>query len=580
MSPLDWLIVVALNAPVIVYVLLRSSRTETSRDWFLAGRTLPWWIVGLSMYATAIDSSDMVVDSGGAYQFGVSMFVVNWIGIVGGWLLLAHWIGLPMYRAGMYTNAEYLEARFGLAARVISVLVQVLFRTMVLALLAKSMFLTLAIVLALSAAAAWAIVFTIALVATLYTVTGGLKAVAVTDAMQSFVMILASVIIFCLVFNRVGGWSGVERRLDRSSKQNAAALMHVGRPRIEQVNARALSDVEVSGQLLLGGELSDSQQTIVHRSPAWIIFLNLVIAGMAYAVVNHTQSMRMFGARSEWDFKMSAVLAGVVLIVVTFFNLSLGVMGRALYPTAQSLPLEESLQTVDAIFPVLVRDLAVSGLRGVMIAGIMAASFSTYDSIGSTLSALLTRDIYARLIVRHRGDRHYLAVGRWLTPVIIFGSFAYLPWISGGMFNFYLEMVATFVTPLLVLYLLGALTPVARCSGTLGLIAGVGVGVWSLIARSVAARYGVALLPRPLLEPLAAAPLSTGATAAVMLLASGFAGWVPRDERLRQIEVWSDASDQPAPRPEEPSTRYQNMPAWAGLAILAVGLYLTFVVFW
>ena len=113
MTTLDWIIVLALNGPVILFALLKSGGTKTSKDWFLAGRTLPWWIVGLSLYATLVDSTDLVVDSGATYGGGVKFYLINWIGCVAGWLLLAHRIILPMYRSGMYTNAEYLESRFG-----------------------------------------------------------------------------------------------------------------------------------------------------------------------------------------------------------------------------------------------------------------------------------------------------------------------------------------------------------------------------------------------------------------------------------------------------------------------------------
>jgi SSS family solute:Na+ symporter len=135
MSFLDWTIVLAVNGMIIAFGILRSNETKTSADWFLAGRTLPWWIIGLSLYAPVIDSSDLVADAGGPYAVGISYLVTNWVGVVVGWFLLAHFIAPQMYRAGMYTNAEYLEARFNLATRVVSAIVQALYRMLVLGLL-------------------------------------------------------------------------------------------------------------------------------------------------------------------------------------------------------------------------------------------------------------------------------------------------------------------------------------------------------------------------------------------------------------------------------------------------------------
>ena len=100
MSLFDWVLVLVLNGPIIGYGFLRSRDTKTSADWFLAGRSLSWWVVGLSLYATAIDSSDLVADSGGTYVLGFSYFVTNWVGVVVGWVLAAHFIVLTMYRPG------------------------------------------------------------------------------------------------------------------------------------------------------------------------------------------------------------------------------------------------------------------------------------------------------------------------------------------------------------------------------------------------------------------------------------------------------------------------------------------------
>ena len=135
MTFLDWLLVLVLNGSIIAYGLYLSRGVQSSADWFLAGRTLPWWLVGISMYATAIDSSDLVADSGGTYTLGFSYFVTNWVGVVGGWALAAFVVLPSIYRAGSYTNAQYLEARFGPAVRVICALIQVQYRTLVLAII-------------------------------------------------------------------------------------------------------------------------------------------------------------------------------------------------------------------------------------------------------------------------------------------------------------------------------------------------------------------------------------------------------------------------------------------------------------
>ena len=93
---------------------------------------------------------------------------------------------------------------------------------------------------------------------------------------------------------------------------------------------------------------------------------------MAYSIVNHEQSMRLFAAKSAWDMKMSVVVAGFLMIGMSFFNLMMGILGRALFPTRESLPVVESLQqTADAVYPVLVRDFTSTGFKGIVVAGLV-----------------------------------------------------------------------------------------------------------------------------------------------------------------------------------------------------------------
>jgi SSS family solute:Na+ symporter len=584
MSPIDWTIIAVLNGSVIVHALLTAKRSESSGDWFLAGRTLPWWIVGLSAFATAIDSSDIVADSGGVYTLGIAYFVTNWVGTVGGWVLLAHCIALPMYRAGMYTNSEFLEARFGPMARVLSSLVQVQYRTMVLANISTTLFLTFAVVGGLEREAWWA-VGVIALLATAYTVRGGSRSVALADVLQSAVMLTASIILFTVVWNAVGGWQGIESKLAEHDASLPAHMLHVGGERIETADVRGSSEQDVMRRLLLGGEYDEERQVITRHTPAWLACLSFILVGMAYSIVNHEQSMRLFGAKSAWDMKMSVVVAGVLLIGITFSNLMMGIMGRALFPSREVLPVAESLrQTADAIYPILVRDFTSVGFKGIVIAGLLAAAISTYAGIGAAMSALLTRDVYARLIARDRDDAHYVRVGRWMTLGVMAGSFLYVPFLlEQGMMMFYLDLVATFVVPLLTVYLMGVFTRVHRKSGTIGLLAGVAYGVWRLIAGKVATSAGVAIMPAWMQDSFAAYPISLLITAGTMVLVSLALGFEPRAQLLHaEAEGWLRRSQLQAQRGEHSldAPRSNLLPIVLGIGVVGLGAVLSFVVFW
>ncbi len=584
MHLIDWLLVVALNGPVVIYGLLRSRDTKTSADWFLAGRSLPWWIVGLSLYATAIDSSDLVADAGGTYALGMRYFVLNWVGMIVGWVVGAHFVVLPMYRAGMYTNAEYLEARFGPAARVLSVFVQVQYRTMVLGILAVTLYLVLAIVCGWGIHAWWAVVG-IALLATIYTALGGLRSVVFTDAIQTIIMLIASLALFWVCWHNIGGWSGLESALEKHEPGLARQMLHIGSDTIEYTSLDGKSPEVIDRLLLLGGSHDTNKKLIVHRTPAWVTAIAFVIFGLSYSIVNHTQSMRMFGSRSEWDLKMSVVVASVILLVTTFTNLMVGVIGRAMYPDPHLMPIEASLQVRDSIYPLLVRDLTSTGLKGLVVAGVIAAILSTFDSIGATLSALLVRDVYARLFVPDKEDLHYLRVGRWLTPVIIFGSFLYVPFLQQekGMLLFFVELAGAFVIPLLTLYLMGIFTRVHRRSGVIALIVGVCYGSLRLLSPWIAKTWGIVFLPDFLLNHYNSYIASMILTAGTMVALSVVLGWETRGKLLHKESGGWLRSSQLQVSQEKPLTitpRNELWPVLLGICVVGAGLVVSFGIFW
>ena len=87
MTGLDWFIVIIINGSIVLWGLVLARGTQRSVDWFLAARGLPWWIVGLSMFATAVDSGDYVAVVGGAYNYGLTNLTAWWIGLPLGWFL-------------------------------------------------------------------------------------------------------------------------------------------------------------------------------------------------------------------------------------------------------------------------------------------------------------------------------------------------------------------------------------------------------------------------------------------------------------------------------------------------------------
>ena len=512
MTPLDWLIVIVANGAIVVYGLYLARGTTTSYEWFLAAKGLPWWIVGLSMFATAVDSGDYVAVVGGAYTFGLSNLTSWWMGIPIGWFVVSYFVFLPLYRGGMFTNAEYLEHRFGPAVRLLSALIQVQYRTNVLGNIAFSLYLTFSILTGWGAATWWFVVG-IALASAAYTAAGGLKSVAVTDALQSVGMFLAALILWVVLWNFVGGWSGLEDRLAAIDPGLVGSMMHVG--------GRSEPGV-----------------------PAVLVIFGWIVAHTAYSVVNHSQAMRLLAARSEWDMKMAAFLASVVLAAVMWFNITLGILGRAVFP---------DLAMVDQVYPKLVQDFLSPGLIGIVVAGVLAGGISTYDSIGSSIAAVFTRDIYARFFVKTREDAHYLTVSRYATFGVIALSFGYIPFLGSGMVALYLRLTSVAVIPLFTVYMMGTLTRVHRRSGAVGLLVGIAYGISSFLGD----RLGLDL-PVWWTNTWWAYLWSIALTSSAMLISTLYWGWAKKED-LRNL-VYSSRGEVDAetisaePTPAEPRT--------------------------
>jgi SSS family solute:Na+ symporter len=288
--------------------------------------------------------------------------------------------------------------------------------------------------------------------AAVYTSWGGLKSVVMTDVLQGVIMFVAMAVIFSAVWNAAGGWSRMRETLETM--------------RIDE--AKPASDL-----LSMGRYRGDDDDT----SP-FVVAIGWVIIAGGYWSVNHSQTMRLVGARSYWDMKMAALFGATISMPIMVGCASIGLFGRALFP---------EFEAPDQLYPYMADLYLGAGLKGIVVAGIVAAAISSFDSMGSSLSALFTRDIYARLIATDRDDAHYVRVSRWATIVILALGFAYLPFIGSKetMLQAFLTLIPVFVTPLFTIYLIGIFTRAHGRAGIAGILVGAVYGVIALIDREI-----------------------------------------------------------------------------------------------
>ena len=439
-----WILALGLNGAIVLAGWLRSKRPVDAADWQLAARSLAWPAVGLSLFATAIDSGDFVAVVGGAYQYGIAYLSTWWLGLPIGWLLATGVVLVPIYRAGFFTNAEYLEARFGSAMRLFGAVIQIQQRTHVMGNMAFSLFLLLGTITGWGGNAWWLVVGLAALAA-IYTASGGLRTVVATDSLQTVMIVIASGLLWWTTWSGIGGWQALRARL-------------------------AAADPGLPEKVLTYGGIAGP------GAPLALVLFGWIAVHAAYCIVNHSQTMRLLGCRREWDMRAAAALACGVVIAVMWCNIALGVMGRALYP---------DLDQVDAAFPRIFVDHMDGPLAGLVLAGVLAACISTYDSIGSALGAVFTRDVYSRFLAPDAGERANLLATRAASVACVAISFAYVPFLEQGMIAFYLRLSSVAVVPLATVFAIGALTRAHRRSGVAGMLAGICCGLVSMAGESM-----------------------------------------------------------------------------------------------
>ena len=552
MTLLDWFIVLIVNGSIICYGLYLARGTSSSSEWFLADRSLPWWAVGLSMFATNVDNADLVGVTGKTFTEGIHVITVYALGSAVGGILAAYFLVPKISQLGLYTNAEYLEIRFGPSARILSALIQIQYRTSMLGMMIWSTYLVLTKLVDIPSSIAWGLILLLVALAGLYTAWGGLKSVVWTDSAQGIVMMVAAIVVFVSIWNAVGGWSALEEKLlaaDQRDGTHLADKLHIGRFRGD------------SGAV----------------SP-YMVALGWTIVGAGYWTVNHTQTMRLMGSRSLADMKYAAVFGVILSLPVMMISACLGVLAHGV----DGLPPHE---TADDLYPILANEFLGPGLKGLAVAGMVAAVVSTFDSMGSALSAIFTRDVYARLIARNKSDEHYVLVGRIATVAVLLIGFAYLPFIQkqDHMLKAFTTLIPVFVTPLFTLYVAGVFTKLHRGSGTFGLLCGAAYGLVALVNRqfSNGQLFDEPFLPYWFTELWVAYSWSIAFTLTPMVLASvvltltkGYSG------TSHEETGWLQRSREDLPEFPDAGSR-GTLATWlSAMAITAVSCWVVFVWLW
>jgi solute:Na+ symporter, SSS family len=387
---------------VVGFSMYKSRKEKTSEDYFLAGRGLTWPLIGLSIVAANL-STEQFVGMAGQGAGDVGLAVSNWqlTGAVG--IIVVAFFFLPRFlRAGIYTMPEYLEYRYNSAARLLMAVYTVIIYVFVTsATVLYSGGLTIETIFDIPLSQA---VWLIALIAAVYTVWGGLKAVAWADLFQGGGLLIGGLITLILGFAAVGGVSAFfEHNADR---------LHMILP-------------------------AD------HPNLPWTgLLAGMWIPIFYYCGLNQFIMQRTLAAKTLRQGQLGIILAAALWVLVPFLIVFPGIMAVQLYG--------DTMDNTDQAFPMLIRNLIPSGLRGFMFAAIAGAVISSLASMLNSASTIFTMDLYKRYVNPEASQRFLVNMGRCATLIFLVVACIIAPFLGnerfGGIFN-YIQEFQGYISP-------------------------------------------------------------------------------------------------------------------------------------
>jgi SSS family solute:Na+ symporter len=392
---------------VVVYILLVigigvyfSRRGKTRVDYFLAGRNVGWLAIGASLFATNISSEHLLGLAGTGSKSGLAVGHFEWLACI--IVLLLGWVFTPFYlRAGVFTMPEFLERRYGKSARwylsIISIVAYVLTKISI-SLYAGGIL--------LHAVVGWDMytsAVVIVVITGLYTVLGGLSAVIYTDLVQMFILIFGSIALTLIGLDRAGGWDAVVAATPPD-------FWHMFKP---------MSDPDF---------------------PWTGIVFGAPILGIWYWCTDQYIVQRVLSARNLDHAQAGTVFAGFLKILPVFLLVLPGIIGYAL---------SGGEVTGDRSFAWMIATLLPTGLKGLVVAGLLAALMSSLSAMFNSTSTLFTIDIYQKLRPT-AGERETVRVGRIVTAAMVALGLLWIPFIgmlSDERMYVYLQSVQGYISP-------------------------------------------------------------------------------------------------------------------------------------
>ncbi|MEI6053213.1 MAG: sodium/solute symporter, partial [Opitutaceae bacterium] len=409
----------------ILFIGLWASRKgqKSADDYFLAGRKLPWYAIGLSMIGANISTEQFIATIGAAYVFGIC--VSNWDFIAFFSLSVLIFMFLPYYfRSKLYTIPKFLEDRFGHSTRLIFAIFTVFYSVAVIlsgslyagGLIFQHLFSPEGIAMTGNGLISQSLllgIIIIAVITGIYCIYGGLTAIVWTDVLQVTILILTGIMVSIAAVKKAGGW----HEMWEANQMADAAKVHL----IQPYNSSLAP---------------------------WTGILTLIFtAGIWYNCTNQFYIQKCFGAKDEWHARMGVTFAAFIKQFMPLITVIPGLAAYAIYNHGINK---------DKVFLQLVTDLMSPVMMAIVLTVMTAAIMSTVSAVLNSSSTIFTIDIYQRYFKPDLSQLKIVKVGRLSSLIILIIATIWAPFIlylGDGLFVYIQDLASYFAPPISVIFI-------------------------------------------------------------------------------------------------------------------------------
>ncbi len=452
---LDWLFIglyFAVILGVAFWVTRQKSTHETSKGYFLAGRNVGWFVVGAALFASNIGSEHLVGLAGTGFGSGVAVGQFEVLASL--ILLLLGWLFVPFYlKSGVFTMPEFLERRYSAGAR--GYLAGISIVGYVLTKISVTLYAGGIVFEVLLGGGFWTGALIIVVVTGVYTVLGGLRAVLYTEMLQTFMLVGGSVLVTLVGMGQLGGWDVLRASVESS--------------------------------------FFDMWLPMTHPEFPWTgILFGAPILGIWYWCTDQFIVQRVLSAGGIDNARRGTVFGGFLKLLPLFIFVLPGIVALALVQQGQL-----ELARPDHALPEMIRSLLPVGLRGLVVAGFLAALMSSLAAVFNSCSTLITWDVYRKLRP-DASEARLVLVGKVATGVLVVFGLAWIPFMQyiSDQLYVYLQSVQAYISPpIAAVFLIGIFWRRVNGRGAIAsLLTGFVLGMARLVLELSKASLGEGLL--------------------------------------------------------------------------------------